>query len=398
MDGIIFYHDRIVIPAVERSLVLKDVHNGHQGESKCLRRAREVVWWPGMTNEIREMVQNCKVCEQHRLQPKEPLLATPLPERPWWRLATDLFEFNSKHYLLVVDYFSRYIAVQELKDSTDSVSVVKELENLFCMLGVPDSIFSDNGPQFISSVFKDFVRKWGVTHLTSSPRYPQSNGEAERAVRTVKGLMDKNMNLQAALCAYRDTPLANGYSPAQLLFNRSLNLMGLMVSKSVDIKRLQQAEFKQREVQTRNFNRRYGALTRNPLEIGQSVVIREPGKPQVHGEVVGLAGREVVVSSPRNRLFRRNRSQIAGCPDLVEDRPAQGSSAMFTNTETALTKKTNDKPSPINTAESPKVIPSDPQIPKIPARNPVLPHTPGSAKIVRTQGGRLSRAPDRLDL
>ena len=92
---------------------------------------------------------------------------------------------------------------------------------------------SDNGPQFVSEKMKKWFDKWDITHITSSPRYPQSNGEAERAVQTVKSLMNKNINLQAALCSYRDTPLANGYSPAQLLFGRSLNSMGSTARKQL---------------------------------------------------------------------------------------------------------------------------------------------------------------------
>jgi len=90
----------------------------------------------------------------------------------------------------------------------------------------------------LSDRFQPFLSKWDVKHITSSPKYPQSNGEAERAVQTVKGLMKKNVNIQAALCAHRDTPLATGYSPAELMFGRSLNSMGVMPNKSVNLSRL----------------------------------------------------------------------------------------------------------------------------------------------------------------
>ena len=141
-------------------------------------------------------------------------------------------------YLLVIDYFNRFITVHEWKDSSNSRAIVKILEKLFSTLGVPNTIVSDNEPQFVSEEVRSFLGRWNIQHVTSSPQFPQSNREAERVVRTVKGLMDKNINLHAVLCMYRDIPLANGYSPAQLSFGRSLKLMGNMSVGGINLNKL----------------------------------------------------------------------------------------------------------------------------------------------------------------
>ena len=154
----------------------------------------------------------------------------------------DICEKEGRKYLVVVDYYSRYITVHELPQGQQADDVTDKLEGLFCLLGVPNSIVSDNGPPFSSEAFRRFCEKMDIVHVTSSPRYPQSNGEAERAVQTVKGLMSKNVNLRVALCAYRDSPLANGYSPAELLFGRSLNSMGFAGDMCVDVNRLRSFE------------------------------------------------------------------------------------------------------------------------------------------------------------
>lgn len=80
----------------------------------------------------------------------------------------------------------------------------------------PDLVRADNGPQFAGEPFKTFSQNWSLRH-DISPLFPQSNGEAERAVRTVKGLLKKSSDSYLVLMAYCTVPLANGYSPTALL-------------------------------------------------------------------------------------------------------------------------------------------------------------------------------------
>ena len=83
-------------------------------------------------------------------------------------------------------------------------------------------VVSDNGPQFRAETYKRFAEEYGFKHVTSSPYYPQGNGEAERAVGTVKRLLEKEKDPYLTLLAYRSTPLQNGYSPSELLMSRKL--------------------------------------------------------------------------------------------------------------------------------------------------------------------------------
>ena len=144
-----------------------------------------------------------------------------LPDRPWQKVATDLFHLQKMDYLLVIDYFSRYIEIAKLSQTT-SLEVVKHLKSIFARHGIPKIIMLDNGSQFSSHSFEEFSTEYGFTHLTSSPTFSQSNGEAERAVKTVKLLLKKEKDPHLALLSYRTTPLQNGYSPAELLMGRRL--------------------------------------------------------------------------------------------------------------------------------------------------------------------------------
>ena len=81
-------------------------------------------------------------------------------------------------YLAAIDYYSRYTELAKLSMTT-SAAVVQELKEIFARQGIPEVLVSDNGSQFSSKEFKDFTVKWGITHVTSSPKFPQSIGEAE---------------------------------------------------------------------------------------------------------------------------------------------------------------------------------------------------------------------------
>lgn len=124
----------------------------------------------------------------------------------------DLFKWSKKNYLLIIDYFLQYIEATELKSTLAEVTIA--VKEAFARHGTAETVVSDNGPQFSSESFQQFAKEYKFTHSTSSPRYPQANGEPERAVQTVKNLWKRDNDYCRALLAYRATPLEHGFSPA----------------------------------------------------------------------------------------------------------------------------------------------------------------------------------------
>ena len=110
--------------------------------------------------------------------------------RPRAKLGVDLCQQHGRTLLVVCGYFSNYIEVERLTTTT-SRSVARVLSSLFARHGVPDVLVSDNGPLFVSAEFASFAKKWKFEHVTSSPHYAKSNGNAENAVKTVKRLFTK---------------------------------------------------------------------------------------------------------------------------------------------------------------------------------------------------------------
>ena len=115
-----------------------------------------------------------------------------LPNRPWQKIATDLFELKGKPYLLRIDYFSRFAEVALLSKSKTAPDVITHFKSLFARHGIPDKVVSDNGHQFQASEFAKFADDYGFKHEPSSPKYPQSNDEVERAVKTVNSLLRRS--------------------------------------------------------------------------------------------------------------------------------------------------------------------------------------------------------------
>ena len=105
-------------------------------------------------------------------------MPTPFPECPWQVIGTDLSELDNLNYLIVDDYFSRYIEVAAMQKTPKSHEVIRALKAIFARHGIPEELRSDNGPQYAPAAFTHFANEWGFRHTTSSPRFPQSNGEA----------------------------------------------------------------------------------------------------------------------------------------------------------------------------------------------------------------------------
>ena len=174
-NNLLLFRTQIVVPNALQRENLQKIHNGHQGIQRCRLRAQSSVWWPGISQHISDLIENCHVCAKKSKQYHEPLMSTPLPDYPWQRVASDLFFLGSDSYLLIVDYFSRYPEVIKLK-STTSRGIIEAMKAVFSRYGIPQTVRSDNGPQYSSEEFSKFAAEYNFYHETSSPHFAQSNG------------------------------------------------------------------------------------------------------------------------------------------------------------------------------------------------------------------------------
>lgn len=233
VDECLLYQDRVIIPQVMQTDVLKLLHANHAGMVKMKQLARRSVYWFGINKDIEKFVSLCEECNSMAIvnKPAEKFQWIPT-SRPFSRIHIDFFHFNHHTFLLIVDSFSKWIEIEWMKGGTDCSKVLKRLVAFFARFGLPDVLVSDGGPPFNSHTFVSFLRKQGINVLKSPPYNPSSNGQAERSVRTVKEVLKKFLlepemlklemedQLNLFLINYRNSCLTNdGEFPSEKIFS-----------------------------------------------------------------------------------------------------------------------------------------------------------------------------------
>ena len=232
-NGIVLFEDRVWMPGTLKKRALEALHDGHVGMVRMKTMAKKYLFWPGLSRDIESYAGSCETCKStsSRTQ-KEEFFSWPMANGPWERIHIDFFHFGGRTFLIVVDAFSKWVEIKEMS-STDSQKVQKTLKQIFEMFGDPFLLVADNGPPFNSASFKNFLKEREIKYLNSPPYHPQSNGLAERYVRTVKTflkrrLVDNNLDVPGKitraindfLFKFRNTPSqSDNWSPAEKMLS-----------------------------------------------------------------------------------------------------------------------------------------------------------------------------------
>lgn len=389
-DGLVLFGRRIIIPRSARKDVLLKLHAAHQGIVRMKRRARQTVFWPGITNEITLAVEKCQAC-QERLprQPQEPLLRDPLPSRVFEDVSADLFQVGSLHFLVYADRLSGWPVVHQWRHDPSAREVTQAVIENFVDLGVPVRMRSDNGPQFHAHSFQTKLRQWGVVWGSSTPNYPQSNGHAEAAVAAMKDLVTKisprgdltSDEFASGMLEFRNTPRENGLSPAEMVFGHPLRSIVPAHRTSYATRRQAVMEGRDRQAELDaavKFKYDEHARPLAPLPLGTHVRVRDP--PSKLWDKVG-----VVVSIGRYRSYRikfesgsvlwRNRRLLrpmVAIPDAGE--PSPEADVQNTDGESGDERSSVDHPTAAGAADGgsvPSPTPTDTEDANVPNTQPL---------------------------
>ena len=182
--------ERAVIPKSLHNFVLSILHSAHQGVSGTEVRAQALVYWPGISVDIKKTLSECLIC--CRNVPSQPALLpseAEIPSTPFESVFSDYFDMSNHHYLVAGDRLSGWVEVFSCKTgsaNSGANGLISHLRSFFSTFGVPETISTDGGPEFTASSTKTFLQRWGERHRVSSSYFPQSNGRAEVAVKKVK--------------------------------------------------------------------------------------------------------------------------------------------------------------------------------------------------------------------
>lgn len=240
-SGCVLRLDCVIFPAALRGRLIDLAHEGHPGVMRTLQRVREAAWWPGVSSQVRNRVFNCTACavnNENNTSRAAPLVPVSWPTKAWSKIAVDIvgelhgLSQSSRFAVTVMDFHSRWPEVFLVRSVTSAV-VIDILVDLFARWGLPEELVSDNGRQFVSGEFEDFLKSCGIRHVKSSLYHAMSNGMIERFHRSLKAALRVSQSEQQLpetairnmLVTYRSTvqPIT-GFSPASLMLGRQLRV------------------------------------------------------------------------------------------------------------------------------------------------------------------------------
>ncbi|RVW54009.1 Gag-Pol polyprotein [Vitis vinifera] len=190
----------------EAQYVLAELHEGicgnHSGGRSLAHRAHsQGYYWPTMKKDATAYVKRCPwPFAQWGMD-----IVGPLPVAP----------AQKKFLLVATDYFSKWVEAEAYASIKDKDVTKFVWKNIICRFGIPQTIIADNGPQFDSIAFRNFCSELNIRNSYSTPRYPQSNGQAEATNKTLITALKKRLEqakgkwveeLPGVLWAYRTTP------------------------------------------------------------------------------------------------------------------------------------------------------------------------------------------------
>lgn len=226
----------------EINKILEENHDnkltGHSGFNRTYNRIKEIYFWPSLKSDVRDYVRNCISCQRNKTNfnpTKQPMEITSTSDKPFQKLAIDivgplpLTEAGNRFILTAQDDLTKYSFAEPLPNH-ESLTIAKTLTKIFTTFGIPKSILSDQGSDFMSQLMKDLTNLFKTKHISTTPYHPQSNGALERSHLTLKDYLkhyikveqnDWDEYVQFAMFSYNTAVhKSTKHTPYELLFGR----------------------------------------------------------------------------------------------------------------------------------------------------------------------------------
>ena len=257
---------QLIVPKSQRKVVLNLAHatllSGHLGVRKTREKVLCSFWWPCLEKDIKQFCRSCDVCQKTVAKGRVsslPLGKMPIIDTPFMRVAVDIIgpihppsDDGHRFVLTLVDYATRYPEAIALK-KIDTETVAEALVEIYCRVGIPREILTDQGKQFTADLMTEIERLLTIKHLQTTPYHPACNGLVERFNGTLKTMLRRvceekprqwNRFIPALLFAYRESVQeSTGFSPFHLLYGRQVR-GPLTILKELWTKEIENEEIK----------------------------------------------------------------------------------------------------------------------------------------------------------
>lgn len=212
-EGWLYYRDRLYVPLGNdniRTFLIQTIHDqpltGHPGKNKMFELVTRSYWWPTLWKDIDTFRRACHGCHRDnpsRLLKSGLLKPLPVPSHRWKDLSIDFIgplpvtkEGDFDAIVVVVDRLSKDKVIVECNTTVDSAQLAKLLvRHVFCLHGLPDTIVSDRGPQFISALWSAVCHRLRIRINLSTAHHPESDGQTERANQDVERFLRAFVNV-----------------------------------------------------------------------------------------------------------------------------------------------------------------------------------------------------------
>ena len=257
---------RIIIPQSLVKPALKRVHDGieggHLGTFKTLHKLQARFWRPGLSSSVYDYVQSCLTCGQCKPPPKKPkakLISIP-SSHPMQRVHIDIIgplprtKKGNSYIMTVQCAYTKWAEAYPLRNQRASTCARVLINDWIYRYGVPDSIHTDQGTNFESTLFQEMCEVLEINKTRTTSYHPAGNGQVENFNRTLKSLLKvrvtENTNtwdeyLGACLMAYRSSiHKSTGYTPFHLMFGRETRMpLDIMLGEQIDEEEESYGEF-----------------------------------------------------------------------------------------------------------------------------------------------------------
>jgi hypothetical protein len=249
-DGRLVCGDRVYVPndLTLQTRIMQECHDsstgGHLGKEKTIEQVKRRFYWPGMDALIQKYVTSCDSCQRNKPSQQSPiglLKPLPIPDRPWQQVTMDLITALPKSksgndaIVVFVDKLTKmvhYVATATNVTAPKLATIfMREVVRLH---GVPDSILSDRDPRFTAHFWRAFWSQLGTTLTMSTAYHPQTDGQTERANRTLEEMLRSRINFRqtdwdehlaaAELAVNNARQSSTGFSPFYLNYGQEVQL------------------------------------------------------------------------------------------------------------------------------------------------------------------------------